>query len=168
MSLAFDDGLLHLRLQDLRTLHLVHLISGIDEDLADPGEPRCGASATLSGYTEWISPQEPRLTLGWDWQLDTGAAASRIVRLGLPRTNVLIMRGAQDPLRWEQSLHLLAAFIDEFDWSASAFGAVCERYASWPAQEAAAVKQWPVTAPLAAPRRQLAHSRRPQDPASAG
>ena len=168
MSLAFDDGLLHLRLQDLRTLHLVHLISGIDEDLADPGEPRCGASATLSGYTEWISPQEPRLTLGWDWQLDTGAAASRIVRLGLPRTNVLIMRGAQDPLRWEQSLDLLAAFIDEFDWSAQAFGAVCERYASWPAHKPAAATQWPVTASFAAPRRQQIRPRRPLDPASAG
>jgi len=168
MSLAFDDGLLHLRLQDLRTLRLVHLISGIDEDLADEGEPRCGASATLSGYTEWISPHEPTLTLGWDWQLDTSAAASRIVRLGLPRTNVLIMRGAQDPLRWEQSLHLLAAFIDEFDWSGPAFGAVCERYASWPSQQAPAAVQRPVTTSLAAPRRQLARSRRPLDPASAG
>ncbi|MDP9927825.1 DUF4902 domain-containing protein [Variovorax paradoxus] len=167
MNHSFNDGLLRLRLQGLRNVELLHLISGIDDDLADPGVSRCGASTTLSGYTEWISPQEARLTLGWDWQLKVSTAASRIVRLGLPRTNVLIVRSVRDPLPWEQSLGVLASFIDAFDWSAPAFNAVCERYERWPAQEVATAMQQLVTAPFAAPRLLSARSRRSLDPASA-
>ena len=167
MNQSFNDGLLRLRLQDLRNVELAHLISGIDDELADPGVSRCGASTTLSGYTEWISPQEARLTLGWDWQLDVSTAASRIVRLGLPRTNVLIVRSVQDPLPWEQSLGVLASFIDAFDWSAPAFNAVCERYTHWPAQGAATAMQQPVTAPFPAPRLPQGRSRWLLDPASA-
>ena len=166
MNHSFNDGLLRLRLQDLRNVELVHLISGIDDHLADPCVSRCGASTTLSGYTEWISPQEARLTLGWDWQLDVSTAATRIVRLGLPRTNVLIVRSVQDPLPWEQSLGVLASFIDAFDWNAPAFNAVCERYRS-PAQEAATAVQHPFMAPFPAPRLQQGRSRWLLEPASA-
>jgi len=122
------DGLLRLRQQDLGKLTLVHLISGIDDDFADQAATQCGASTTLSGYTEWISTQEPKLTLGWDWQLETRPASPRVVRQGLPRTNVLVVNGEQNPLPWDESLEVLASFIDNFDWHTPAFDAVCKRY----------------------------------------
>lgn len=124
------DGLLRLHQQQLSDMTLVHLISGVDDDVLAQGAVRCGASTTLSGYTEWVSAEEPGLTLGWDWQLDAQSTAPRVVRLGLPRTNVLVLRGEQDPLPWEQSLEVLASLIDAFDWNTPAFDAVCERYAS--------------------------------------
>lgn len=124
------DGLLRVHQRKLDAMTLVHLISGIDDDVLAEGAPRCGGGTTLSGYTEWISADEPGLTLGWDWQLETHSSAPRVVRLGMPRTNVLVLRGEQDPLPWEQSLEVLASFIDAFDWNTPAFDAVCGRYAS--------------------------------------
>lgn len=125
-----NDGLLRLQQGELSAMKLVHLISGIDDDAAPATHsPRCGSSTTLSGYTEWVSAQEPNLTLGWDWQLETDPMSSRVVRLGLPRTNVLVVKGEHDPLPWETSLEVLASFIDSFDWNTPAFDAVCERYA---------------------------------------
>lgn len=123
------DGLLRLDQRHLGAITLVHLISGIDDDVLADRALRCGSSTTLCGYTEWVSAEEPGLTLGWDWQLETHATAPRVVRLGMPRTNVLVLRGESDPLPWEQSLEVLASFIDAFDWNTPAFDAVCGRYA---------------------------------------
>ncbi|CAN5782833.1 hypothetical protein BH11PSE13_BH11PSE13_06380 [soil metagenome] len=58
------DGLLRVHQRKLDAMTLVHLISGIDDDVLAEGAPRCGGGTTLSGYTEWISADEPGLTLG--------------------------------------------------------------------------------------------------------
>ncbi|WP_213957598.1 DUF4902 domain-containing protein [Variovorax sp. dw_954] len=128
MSTFTTDGLLRLRPQDLGRMTLTHLISGIDEAEEGAATTRCGAGTSLSGYTEWVSAQEPGLTLGWDWQLETRQASLQVVRQGLPRTNVLVVRAEHDPLPWDESLEVLANFIDTFDWNTQAFDAVCQRY----------------------------------------
>ncbi|RYE42922.1 MAG: DUF4902 domain-containing protein [Hyphomicrobiales bacterium] len=166
MNLAFDEGLLRIRQQELKSLDLLHLISGIDDSGIDGGKHRCGSSTVLTGYTEWISAKEPRLTLGWDWQLDTTSAAAGVVRLGLPRTNVLVVREAHVPLSWDQSLEALALRIDELDWGGPAFRAVCERYASWPEQEAAHAHRWPLTAVFGVSHWLRNQGQRPQSRAS--
>lgn len=130
MNTPLNDGLLRLGRQDLARMQLTHLISGLDEDAEPPDAPAvCGGGTSMCGYTEWVSAQEPRLTLGWDWHLDDNAPTPRVVRLGLPRTNVLVVDGADAPLPWNESLHVLATFIDTFDWNTPAFQAVCQRYA---------------------------------------
>lgn len=130
MQKTLNDGLLRLRRCDLAGLQLTHLMSGLDEDASPTDAPtRCGGSTSICGYTEWVSMQEPRLTLGWDWHFDDGTAIPRVARLGLPRTNVLVLDGEQVPLPWNESLHVLAIFIDTFDWNTPAFQAICRRYA---------------------------------------
>ncbi|RZL68252.1 MAG: DUF4902 domain-containing protein [Variovorax sp.] len=130
MNTPLNDGLLRLGRQDLAGIQLMHLISGLDDDLEpEASQPMCGASASFSGYTEWVSAQEPRLTLGWDWHLEEGSTTPRVVRLGLPRTNVQVLDGTDKPLPWNESLHVLATFIDTMDWNTPAFQAVCQRYA---------------------------------------
>ncbi len=130
MSTLQSDGLLRLRQQDLSGITLVHLISGIDDEPVEREAPACGAGTTLSGYTEWMSTQEPRLSLGWDWQFEPHPSSQRVVRLGLPRTNALMLSGERVPLPWDESLQMLASFIDTIDWNTPAFNAVCERYAA--------------------------------------
>lgn len=130
MNKPLNDGLLRLGRQQLAGMQLTHLISGLDDDVdLDPRIPVCGSSASLCGYTEWISPQAPGLTLGWDWHLDDAALTPRVIRLGLPRTNILVLDRMQQPLPWNESLHVLATYIDSFDWNVPAFQAVCQRYA---------------------------------------
>jgi hypothetical protein len=128
MIIPLSDGLLRIRRRDLDQLPLTHLVSGLDDD---SGQARaCGATIALSGYTEWVCPAQPQLSLGWDWQLEDTASPPRIRRLGLPRTNVLLLDGDRAALPWNESLQLLANFIDGFNWNTPAFRAVCERYAA--------------------------------------
>lgn len=130
MNLSLPDGLLRIPRADLDRLHLTHLVSGLDDDTSGEA-PSCGASIAISGYTEWICPQQPRLSLGWDWHLEDAASPLlRVRRLGLPRTNVLLLGRDRCALPWNESLQVLASFIDGFDWNTPAFRAVCERYAA--------------------------------------
>lgn len=130
MKKTLNDGLLRLSRRELGDMQLMHLISGLDDEEPEAGnKPYCGGSVALCGYTEWVSAQNPQLTLGWDWQFDSSATSPRVVRLGLPRTNVLVVDSTEAPLPWDESLHVLARFIDTFDWNTPAFNAVCDRYA---------------------------------------
>lgn len=130
MKEPLNDGLLRLCRRDLAGMKLTHLNSGLDDDVdLAPKAPVCGGSASLCGYTEWVSADDPNLTLGWDWHLDDAALTPRVIRLGLPRTNIQVLDGAREPLPWNESLHVLATFIDTFDWNTPAFQAVCQRYA---------------------------------------
>ncbi|WP_422823714.1 DUF4902 domain-containing protein [Variovorax rhizosphaerae] len=44
------------------------------------------------------------MTLGWDWKLETCPASPRVVRQGLPRTNVLVVNGEQNRYRGTKAL----------------------------------------------------------------
>lgn len=126
MNMQTLDGLLRLRCADLEALHLTHLLSGLDDE--DPlAADHCGGVTSLSGYTEWISPDASTLTLGWDWELCSGVGQPHVKRLGLPRTNIQVLDPWQRPLPWEANLQVLAEFIDRIEWSASTFDAICER-----------------------------------------
>jgi len=122
MKTVSTDGYLRLRTRELDRIPLQHLISNVDEDAPAPALC-CGAATTLSGYTEWVSPIEPALSIGWDWEWRSAPGASAVVRLGLPRTNILVVSEASVPLPWEASLEVLAHFIDAIDWQHAALDA---------------------------------------------
>lgn len=124
MRTVSPDGYLRLKTQELGRIPLQHLISDVDEDAVDQ-EARCGAAATLSGYTEWTSPAEPSLSIGWDWEWKALPGATGVVRLGLPRTNILVVSDSSVPLPWEDSLEVLANLIDAIDWQRAALNAAC-------------------------------------------
>jgi hypothetical protein len=108
---------------------LQHLISNLDEDAPDQ-QPRCGGTTVVSGYTEWVSPVEPALSIGWDWQWRAGPGTGGMVRLGLPRTNILVVSEASVPLAWESSLEVLASLVDGMDWQRVALDAAFRPAAS--------------------------------------
>ena len=122
MRTVSPDGFLRIQTQELGCIPLQHLISNLDEEPSD-GSQCCGAATTLSGYTEWVSPVEPALSIGWDWEWRGTPGESAVVRLGLPRTNILVISDASVPLPWEDSLQVLAHFIDAIDWQRAALDA---------------------------------------------
>lgn len=122
MRAMTSDGYLRLKPQELGSIPLQHLISNVDDEAV--GEPPCcGGTTTLSGYTEWVSPVEPALSIGWDWEWRAAPGASGVVRLGLPRTNILVVSETSVPLPWEDSLEVLASLIDAIDWQRPALDA---------------------------------------------
>lgn len=124
MPVFSADGYLHLPRRRLERIALQHLISGMDDEPPEAAA-RCGSAAALSGYTEWVSPAEPALSIGWDWAWQGTPAGGGIVRQGLPRTNLLLVSDSQEPLPVHESLEMLARFIDEIDWQGPAWQAAC-------------------------------------------
>jgi len=123
MRAVSSDGYLRLKTRELDRIPLKHLISNVDDEAAGQA-PCCGTATSLSGYTEWISPSEPSLSIGWDWEWRALPGASPgVVRLGLPRTNILVVSDACVPLSWEDSLQVLASLIDGIDWQRPALDA---------------------------------------------
>lgn len=112
------DGFLRIALEDLLAVRLVHLVSGLDED--DPSQVRrCGTMTTIMGYTEWVSEgmAEP-VSLGWDWRLDRlQAGEANCMRVGLPRSNVMLIDSAKRDYGWERNLQVLASIVDAIPWA---------------------------------------------------
>ena len=117
MKTVSPDGYLRLQTQELGQIPLQHLISDVDELAA---EPRCGTTTSLSGFTEWVSPAEPSLSIGWDWEWKAVPGSSGMVRLGLPRTNILVVTENSVPLPWEENLQVVARLVDGIDWQRAA------------------------------------------------
>ncbi len=122
------DGLVRLSLDTILSMHLHHLISGMDEE--DPPAPQdCGRQTTLSGYTEWVGDKEPELTIGWDWTVESGGGKTRWTRTGPPRSNIMLIDKDARDVGWEKSLAILATFVDAMAWAEQAMQAITIRYA---------------------------------------
>lgn len=110
------DGLVRLTLDELMSLPIFHLLSGLDADdscmLA-----ACGSPTTISGFTEWISRTHPAITLGWDWCLVSRSGTAFWTRLGAPRTNVLLLREDGVEKTWAQSLEQVGTVVDALPWA---------------------------------------------------
>jgi len=121
------DGFVRLTLDDVLSVPFKHLVSGIDEE---PAPLPCGTCTTISGYTEWVSDTQPKITVGWDWIIAPADGGSHWRRIGLPRSNLLLVDTAQNDYAWERNLVVLATVVDAIPWQEQAKTAVVERYAA--------------------------------------
>lgn len=112
-----NDGLIRLRQAGLQDLDLKHLISGLDEDMAE--QPSEGAVCTdITGYTEWVTHDPPCVTLGWDWIMHSSSDA-QLLRVGEPRSNLMLKADDDLDLGHAKSSDLLEQFIDNsLQWQA--------------------------------------------------
>lgn len=121
------DGFLRLSLDAMLSTRLHHLISGVDE-CRGSATGACGHVTDITGYTEWVSRTVPVVTLGWDWCMAAGAAEVRCVRVGLPRTNVLLIDEFAHDLDPNKSLEILATVVDAMSWNEPTRRAIVARY----------------------------------------
>jgi hypothetical protein len=125
-----DSGYVRLSFKQMQDVALKHLISGIDED--GPDNPSDNATLTaIGGYTEWVSKDSPIITLGWDWRMLSDNSLFRLERVSEPRSNVMLLSPALLDLGYEQSVLLLGAFVDTFDWQAETLDYINARYSSF-------------------------------------
>ena len=113
-----SEGLIRLTLDELLSLPIRHHFSGVDPE-ADDRIAACGRPATISGYTEWVTPGAHPVSLGWDWRLEIEEAAPCWRRTDLPRGNVLIVNSDGQDLEWEYSLACLGTIADSLPWTSA-------------------------------------------------
>jgi hypothetical protein len=123
-----QDGFVRLSLDDMLSTPLMHLISGVDEEVA-PAPEDCGKPTTVSGYTEWLSAAEPIIVMGWDWRVDFVLGQPQWTRVGLPRSNIMLVDEGFRDLGWNRNLEVLATVVDAMDWAQQAQKSISERYA---------------------------------------
>lgn len=114
---AARDGFLRLRLGTMLSVRMVHLVSGLDDE--PDGNAVCGTATSITGYTEWISEiGAAKISLGWDWCLERQRCGDiACVRVGLPRSNVMLVDGNNRDYGWDRNLEVLASVVDALSWS---------------------------------------------------
>jgi hypothetical protein len=120
-----DMGLVQATMQELLNLRLEHFFSAVDagpEHL--PPNQRCGTVTTVTGYTEWLCSEEFPITIGWDWHVLTTEHSIRWQREELPRTNLQLLNEEGQVLAWDDSLRVLATWVDAQAWQKDVLQAV--------------------------------------------
>lgn len=121
------DGYIRLSLSLLASIELVHLVSGLDEDM--PASPCESAAPTaITGYTEWVSTTSPAISLGWDWIMEVADGIVQPARLGEPRSNCMLVDESNGDLGPARSNAALAEFVDTLPWQAETGKQIASRY----------------------------------------
>jgi hypothetical protein len=124
-----DDGYLRLTLRHLHAVPLVHLISGLDIDPGDEQPESVGAMlAVIAGYTEWASLTTPAISVAWDWLLHVADREVRYLRMGEPRSNIMLLDPHRRDLGPMQTAVALALLVDELVWQVTVSEYVRTRY----------------------------------------
>ena len=123
------DGLIRLTLDQLLSTPLEHLVSGVDVDATQSPAAECGRLTCLTGYTEWVSANAPNISIGWDWSLQTSANGPRWIRVGLPRSNLMLVNDTGRDASWHGNLEILGTVVDALAWREILPEVVAARYA---------------------------------------
>ena len=110
-----NDGYIRLPFTEVKKLFLIHLISGVDQDV--PTITSHGAVPTaITGYTEWVSNSAPAITIGWDWQMHALDHCVQLKSLSEPRSNLMLQSVNFSDVGHLKTATLLEAFIDGLSW----------------------------------------------------
>lgn len=105
-----NDGFVRMDFNDLMNTSFLHLIS-INEETK-----HSGSSTNIFGYTEWVSVTEPVISVGWDWKLSHDGRFVKIVRIGQPRSNVMLLDYMQSDVGLDHTELLMSRKIDTIAW----------------------------------------------------
>lgn len=122
-----NTGYIHLSLNELANISLVHLVSGVDED-APAVVPDGAVSTCITGYTEWMSTGSQVVTIGWDWQMPADDDRSLLKRISGPSSNVMLLDEQRSELGHVFSVRLLESYIDALDWQTETLEYINSRY----------------------------------------
>jgi len=105
-----EDGLVRMVFNDLLNISLSHLISINEETrITEP-------YTNIFGYTEWVSVTKPVISVGWDWKLSHDDRIIKIVRIGQPRSNIMLMDSTHSDLGQDNTEMLINQKIDAIAW----------------------------------------------------
>ncbi|EXA85473.1 hypothetical protein J517_2543 [Acinetobacter baumannii 118362] len=68
------------------------------------------------GFTEWATSQTPALSTGWDWEFIEQNGITSIKRIGLPRSNIMIVDLSGKDIGYDVTETLIEKRIDTLFW----------------------------------------------------
>jgi hypothetical protein len=121
------DSYIRVPLSSLLDVPLIHLMSALDK--TRPGSTLFDTHmCTISGYTEWITTTTPAITIGWDWEQTIVNSAPSYVRIGNPRSNLMLLDDRERDIGYGASAELLGSLIDTLSWQEEVNEAINARY----------------------------------------
>ena len=105
-----DDGFVRMSFTDLMSESLSHLISVKEE--TKESEP----FTIIFGYTEWVNVTVPIMSVGWDWKMSYDDRFVNVVRVGQPRSNVMLLDYMQCDIGIDHTESLMNQKIDTIGW----------------------------------------------------
>lgn len=122
-----DDGYVHLPAAEMQRICLIHIISGIDEDVP-AGATEAGVPTTITGYTEWTNNARPAISIGWDWQMHASQSDVFLQRVSPPRSNLMLQNTSRSDVGPAKTESLLEDIIDQLNWQTTTLNHICGRY----------------------------------------
>ena len=104
------DGFIRMNENQLMNHPLQHLISIVETTQIEDSQ------ILYCGFTEWATSRSPALSTGWDWELVEKNGIASLKRIGLPRSNIMIIDISGTDIGLDVTETLIEKKIDSLFW----------------------------------------------------
>lgn len=104
------DGFIRLNENQLMNYPLQHFISIVESTQIEDSQ------ILYYGFTEWVTSLTPALSTGWDWEFIEYNGITSIKRIGLPRSNIMLVDVSGTDIGFEVTETLIEKKIDTLFW----------------------------------------------------
>lgn len=104
------DGFIRMNENQLMNYPLQHLLSTVESTQIEDSQ------ILYYGFTEWATSLTPALSTGWDWEFVEQDGIASLKRIGLPRSNIMIVDVSGTDIGCDVTETLIEKKIDTLFW----------------------------------------------------
>lgn len=104
------DGFIRMNENQLMNYPLQHLLSTVESTQIEDSQ------ILYYGFTEWATSLTPALSTGWDWEFVEQDGIASLKRIGLPRSNIMIVDVSGTDIGFDVTETLIEKKIDSLFW----------------------------------------------------
>ncbi|MNS60973.1 hypothetical protein D3C72_939870 [compost metagenome] len=104
------DGFIRMNENQLMNYPLQHLLSIVETTQIEDSQ------ILYYGFTEWATSLTPALSTGWDWEFVEQDGIASLKRIGLPRSNIMIVDVSGTDIGCDVTETLIEKKIDTLFW----------------------------------------------------
>ncbi|MND23119.1 hypothetical protein D3C80_135140 [compost metagenome] len=104
------DGFIRMNENQLMNYPLQHLLSTVESTQIEDSQ------ILYYGFTEWATSLTPALSTGWDWEFVEQNGIASLKRIGLPRSNIMIVDVSGTDIGCDITETLIEKKIDTLFW----------------------------------------------------
>ncbi|NUG22262.1 DUF4902 domain-containing protein [Acinetobacter lactucae] len=104
------DGFIRMNENQLMNYSLQHVLSIVESTQIEDSQ------IVYCGFTEWATLKTPALSTGWDWEFIEENGFASLKRIGIPRSNIMIVDISGTDIGFEVTESLIEKKIDTLFW----------------------------------------------------